>query len=55
MPDRCTSGCQGSSDPWRKRDFPKCELWELMRELQGSIPSQLEEFFQYTSNVILPL
>ena len=55
MPDRCTSGCQGSSDPWQNRDFSKCELWELMRELQGSISSQLEEFFQYPSNMILPL
>ena len=55
MPDRCTSSCQGSPDPWQNRDFSKCELWELMRELQGSISSQLEEFFQYPSNMILPL
>ena len=55
MPDRCTSGCQGSSDPWKNSDFAKCELWELMCELQGSISSQLEEFFQYPSNMILPL
>ena len=55
MPDRCTSGCQGSSDPWQNRDFSKCEFWELMRDLLGSISSQLEEFFQYPSNMILPL
>ena len=55
MPDRCTSGFQGASDPWRNGDFSKCELWELVRELQGSISSQLEEFCQYPSNMILLL
>ena len=30
------------------------EFGELTHELQGSISSQLEEFFQYPSNMILP-